>query len=379
MVRARFVLLEVADMRRYLLMFVSLLSLYSPVKAADSTVSAMTAASAFGGTELTYIVQGGADRKGTPAQFATYVYGLASGDCTISGGGAVVCLKTNGVAFGTFATQSVPTGSTQCLHANSSGVVSGTGADCGSGSGAVSSVTAGIGVTVSPTTGAVVVSAPATRRDNTATTDTITSADKGAIVTESNAGSVAVAITTAGFVSTDFFTIKNKGAGLATYTPSSGTINGAGTITCGQNQSADLYFDGTNYQALSNTCQLGALATIIPGTGVAAAAANALSSAGGLTSTIASGTAALGTSAIASGACATVVTVSATNTATTDVVHFGYNSDPTAVTGYGASATGAVLSIYPYPTSNNVNVKVCNSTASSITPGAMTLNWQVTR
>lgn len=98
-----------------------------------------------------------------------------------------------------------------------------------------------------------------------------------------------------------------------------------------------------------------------------------------VTKTIASGTATLGTSAIASGACATVVTVSATGVATTDVVKAGFNSDPTSVTGYGVSATGAVLTIYPYPTANNVSFKVCNSTGSSITPGAMTLNWSVTR
>lgn len=94
---------------------------------------------------------------------------------------------------------------------------------------------------------------------------------------------------------------------------------------------------------------------------------------------IANGTFTLGTSAISSGACATVVTVAATGVATTDVVSVGFNSDPTAVTGYGASATGAVLTIYPYPTLNNVNVKVCNSSSGSITPSAMTLNWKVTR
>lgn len=94
---------------------------------------------------------------------------------------------------------------------------------------------------------------------------------------------------------------------------------------------------------------------------------------------IASGTAVMGTSAITSGACATVVTVSGTGIATTDVITVSFNSDPTAVTGYGASATGAVLTIYPYPTANNANFKVCNSTASSITPSALTLNWKVVR
>ena len=87
----------------------------------------------------------------------------------------------------------------------------------------------------------------------------------------------------------------------------------------------------------------------------------------------------MNTALVASGACETVVTVTATGTATTDAITVGFNGDPTAVTGYGASATGAVLTIYPYPSSGNVNFKVCNSTASSITPSALTLNWRVTR
>lgn len=97
-----------------------------------------------------------------------------------------------------------------------------------------------------------------------------------------------------------------------------------------------------------------------------------------ITQTIASGTAALGTGAITSGTCATVVTTSATGVATTDVVRYGFNGDPTGVTGYAPSASG-MLTIITYPTVNNVNVKVCNNTGSSITPGAVTLNWQVTR
>jgi hypothetical protein len=97
-----------------------------------------------------------------------------------------------------------------------------------------------------------------------------------------------------------------------------------------------------------------------------------------ITRTIASGTSALGTSAIASGACATVVTTTATGTATTDTVQFTPNTDISGVTGYAPVTTGG-LSIYPYPTANNVNFKVCNATASSITPGAVTLNWRVVR
>src|SRR5215472_1471473 len=98
----------------------------------------------------------------------------------------------------------------------------------------------------------------------------------------------------------------------------------------------------------------------------------------GSTQTIAAGTSALGTGAISSATCATVVTTTATGTATTDVVTASFNGDPTAVTGY-IPATAGMLTIISYPTANNVNFKVCNNTTSSITPGAITLNWRVVR
>ena len=91
---------------------------------------------------------------------------------------------------------------------------------------------------------------------------------------------------------------------------------------------------------------------------------------------VASGTSTLGTSAIASGTCASVVTTSATGTATTNVINWGFNGDPTGVTGYTPSANG-MLTIIAYPSINNVNYKVCNLTVASITPGAITLNWRV--
>jgi len=94
--------------------------------------------------------------------------------------------------------------------------------------------------------------------------------------------------------------------------------------------------------------------------------------------TVASGTAAMGTSAISSGTCSSVVSVSATGVATTDSIIATPNTDPTTVTGYGPSASGSLF-IVAYPTANYVNFKVCNNTANSITPGALTLNWRVTR
>lgn len=94
--------------------------------------------------------------------------------------------------------------------------------------------------------------------------------------------------------------------------------------------------------------------------------------------TIATGATAMGTSAINSGTCATVVTVSATGVATTDVISATPNADPTGVTGYAVSATGS-LYIVAYPTSGNVNFKVCNNTSGTLTPSALTMNWRVTR
>jgi hypothetical protein len=105
---------------------------------------------------------------------------------------------------------------------------------------------------------------------------------------------------------------------------------------------------------------------------------SAVTSGCGITITIASGTASLGTSSISSATCATAVTVAGAGIATTDAITFNFNGDPTGITGYAPSASGT-LYIYAYPTAGNVNFKVCNNTSGSITPGAATLNWRVTR
>jgi hypothetical protein len=247
----------------------------------------------------------------------------------------------------------------------------------------------------------------------------IPSTDAGAVVNRTNASGGAdtiVAATTSGYTSGFGFTYHTNSFGN-TLTPATSTISGLSAFHFGARQSGDVWSDGANYhvnlylpvpgaqtgatmlfddmvwRTLSGDCtnalgaitctktggtSFGALATTTPGTGVATASANTLSAAGGLTTTIASGTSALGTSAISSAACATVVTTAATNTATTDVVLASFNGDPTGVTGYVPATTG-MLTIIPYPTSGNVNFKVCNNTSGSITPGAITLNWRVLR
>ena len=97
-----------------------------------------------------------------------------------------------------------------------------------------------------------------------------------------------------------------------------------------------------------------------------------------ITQTIASGAKALATGAISSATCTSAQTDTATGTATTDTIIATFNGDPTAVTGYVPLTTG-MLTIIAYPTANTVNFKVCNNTSSSITPGAITLNWRVVR
>lgn len=133
--------------------------------------------------------------------------------------------------------------------------------------------------------------------------------------------------------------------------------------------------NGTNY--VDNTIQ----ASDIPAALSSSTSVNGTTIPSGgvtLSQTVASGTSALGTGAISSATCATVVTTTATGTATTDVVWWGFNGDPTAVTGY-VPLTAGMLTIVSYPSTNNVNFKVCNNTSSSITPGAITLNWRIVR
>jgi len=161
---------------------------------------------------------------------------------------------------------------------------------------------------------------------------------------------------TTGFETGKYLEVCNIGAGTQTITPATSTIGGAANYALPAGSAASpkcigVNSDGTNYK--------------LDLTGVGAAL-------------VASGTAAMGTSAISSATCATAVTVAATGVATTDVITASFNGDPTAVTGYVPLTTG-MLAIIPYPTANNVNFKVCNNTAGSITPGAITLNWRVVR
>lgn len=194
------------------------------------------------------------------------------------------------------------TGLTQCLHVNTSGVVSGTGSDCGSGgstafsglsTGTNTSATMTVGTGGSLTfSGAGVVNAdqvnggtvPASAailatnsssqptaltlgnnlsvasgvllttqpiNAQTGTTYTFLTTDAGKLVTASNAASQAYTLpvaTTTGFTSGYSFDIQNKGVGTVTITPTTSTINGSSTLTLAQNTGCTVSSDGTNYQ-----------------------------------------------------------------------------------------------------------------------------------
>jgi len=132
-----------------------------PALACAQKVSTLPAATTpLGGNEVMPCVQSGASFGCKASSIGLAGVSLITGDCTATGAGVITCISTNGVPFGTFATQSYAsppaiggttansgrfssltdtgiTGLNQCLHANSSGVISGTGSDCGSGGGGV--------------------------------------------------------------------------------------------------------------------------------------------------------------------------------------------------------------------------------------------------
>lgn len=87
----------------------------------------------------------------------------------------------------------------------------------------------------------------------TGTTYTILTTDFRKLVTTSNASSIAVTLpqgVSPNFPAKWFFFYLNKGAGVATITPTTSTINGAASLPFNQNEGALIFSDGANYIAL---------------------------------------------------------------------------------------------------------------------------------
>lgn len=84
----------------------------------------------------------------------------------------------------------------------------------------------------------------------TGTSYTIQSSDRGKFITFSNALAIAVTVPqsgTTGFANGFYFTAKNLGAGLVTFTPTTSTVNGGATTTLATSVGASWFSDNTNY------------------------------------------------------------------------------------------------------------------------------------
>lgn len=364
------------------------------------------AAAAVSGTDLLAIYQGANPlKKMTAAQMAAYVYGLASGDLTANGTGThtLATVNANVGSFGSV---------TQCptVTVNAKGLITAYAvATCTPAVGSITGLGSGIptwlatpssanllaalttktgtglamfGTLPDITTGFTIGGAAAsgqyvrgdgakfvssaiqaadlplltvTQRTETGTNPALPSSDQTKLVYLNNAANQipTIAQATGSFGNGWFATYCNIGAGTQTITPTTSTIGGQSTLLIpagspARPQCYTILSDGTNY-------------TLSPQSG-----------------TVFTGTLALATSAIGSAACTSAQTVTAPGVATTDVPLLSFNGDPTAVTGY-VPLTSGMLTIIAYPTANTVNVKVCNNTTASITPGAITLNVKVMR
>lgn len=79
------------------------------------------------------------------------------------------------------------------------------------------------------------------------------------------------------------------------------------------------------------------------------------------------------TAAISANTCTAGSTVTMTGVTTSMAFVISPSTDVSGTTGWGS--TGGLI-IDAWPTSNTLNYKVCNQTASSITPGA-SVTWNV--
>ncbi len=84
------------------------------------------------------------------------------------------------------------------------------------------------------------------------TTYTVLTTDRGNLITTSNAAAIAVTLpqaNSAGFAGNFFFALRDLGAGTATITPTTSTINGAASLAVPTGQTVYIYSNNTNYFA----------------------------------------------------------------------------------------------------------------------------------
>lgn len=170
----------------------------------------------------------------------------------------------------------------------------------------------------------------------------------------------------------------NPGQGI---TMGPGVSIAGGVLTFNASTAGSVAYTGiTGVPAVSllgnSTGSVANVQAIALGTGLAFSGSTLILT-GAPTGTVCSGTVALGTSAIAAGS-GFPVTTACTGLLSTDNIMLDFNSSPLAITGYIPSTAG-MLTILKWPSADTINIEVVNNTATSITPGAITLNYRVVR
>ena len=259
----------------------------------------------------------------------------------------------------------------QCLQVNAAGLISGTGAPCagGGGSTAFSALTSSTN-----TSAAMVIGTGASLTVSGSGTNNATTllANTWAIP-----GTIGSTTPSTGAFTTLAASSTVSGTGFSTYLASPPAIGGSSPAAV-----TSTVLSATTDLALTETTAPSGSAgkDICYGDSTAHAAECSYNNGSffRVPQLIASGTSAMATGAIGSGACASVVTGTATGAATTDNIIADFNADPSATTGYGVSVSG-ILTIYKWITTNTINLKVCNSTSGTVTPGAATIQWRIVR
>ena len=176
----------------------------------------------------------------------------------------------------------------------------------------------------------------------TGTTYTVLATDLGKLVTLTNAAAIAVTLpqATALFGAGWYAYVRTSGAGTATITPTTSTINGAATLVLPSGAGAILFSDGTNWQALQTATSVFSVPVELPDGSVSAPSlTNDGDENTGLwfpaADTIAISTAGAERLRIASDGKMTAVTTTSTTNAVTQVLRVDSQSSGTPANGIG--------------------------------------------